>query len=299
MVTIGLYGRSCFARDVSNSNELDKFLRYVIDPESQRVTPEVQRISQGVASIGFDKAPGGSFCTSFLVGRNLMITNHHCIHTQDECSRSVLRFNYELDSRLRTIKKIDAFTCRRIIITDERLDFTLFEVNGEPIKKYPPMLIRASEPIPDHKKRSRRLFPFPHYVEKELEGEFVFLIGHPWDHPDYQMGSEYQMIKKITTPCRVTHKFEVRVSSNNFPDILKFNEFASNCMSVSGNSGGPIFDSNLYVVGLVNSGIDKPWLETEPFAGFIPMSAIYSTYREQFDDLGIRIISEGCDLNLI
>ena len=64
-------------------------------------------------------------CTAFLVGKNHIITNNHCVGSQSELG------NAKFKMRERGMQS-QTYSCNKLLATDKRLDFSLLECSGNP-----------------------------------------------------------------------------------------------------------------------------------------------------------------------
>ena len=104
--------------------------------------PEIYEHAMAVAKI----RAGGFVCTGWLVGgNNHLMTNHHCIASQEEASAAQFLFMYESsegDCQQGGVPDEDAVAEMTIdgaefIMADEDLDFALVKLNaGNPVCSY-------------------------------------------------------------------------------------------------------------------------------------------------------------------
>ncbi|KAA3641008.1 MAG: serine protease [Bacteroidetes bacterium] len=85
--------------------------------------------------------------TGFLVGSNLMMTNHHVISSQSQAENSEVLFNYQLDIHNQPCSSISCLSKKNgLFYTNPRqngLDFTIFEIESPP-KDYTPLTLKSS-----------------------------------------------------------------------------------------------------------------------------------------------------------
>ncbi|MCM2278050.1 MAG: serine protease [Oligoflexia bacterium] len=250
--------------------------------------------------------PGNGHCTGFLVSQNLVMTNHHCISSEEKCGITAFRFNEELGPDLKSIKPLDAYKCNRIVFTDDELDVSLVEVDGNPGQKYAALSLTDREPqSPRWLEDGWTIWPFPKRKYREIQADRLTVIGHPGDHPAYPEGPDFRTIKKISAPCEVTGGIR-RVEQGWAPDAVlglrrnydieklldptspelhtidkKWISFSSNCFGAGGSSGSPVFDLDLNVIGILHMG---SWGKMEA----IPMSEIFKRYGASLAKMGIR-----------
>lgn len=80
-------------------------------------------------SVGRITSWGEKYGTGFLVGKQIMITNHHIIQSHEEAENSIFELNVE-ENKLGTPKKIYEYSLNpaRFFLTNKTLDFTLVAV---------------------------------------------------------------------------------------------------------------------------------------------------------------------------
>jgi hypothetical protein len=202
------------------------------------------------------------------------------------------------------------------VITDDELDFSLVEVEGNPENKYPILKLAARAPIADHQESKWNWLP-PGYVNNPVTGESVTIIGHPKEHDPVSEGPAFQSIKKVSAPCRVTAQITHRGFLFRSFDGLMFHSlydygrlfskqelklvpkgeinFKTNCAILGGSSGSPVFNEKLNVIGIANRGSDNSFLtsDIEPESYVVPIKVIYERYKAQLEAAGITPIFEN------
>ncbi len=99
--------------------------------------PKIGIMSQVKDSIFFGLIPvSTSACTSFPIGNSLVMTNHHCVSTQDQCRASVFTFwnSSETGFLGNTISR--DFPCSKLLYTHPNLDMSIVQTAGDPTKSY-------------------------------------------------------------------------------------------------------------------------------------------------------------------
>ena len=72
-------------------------------------------------------------CSSFLINKNTIITNHHCVSNDEDAENVIVSFNYERDT---DDDDITFYQCDKFIGGDENLDLAILECSGDPGDKY-------------------------------------------------------------------------------------------------------------------------------------------------------------------
>ena len=95
--------------------------------------PEILVASRAVAKISFVTRKGSAACTGFLVGESQLLTNYHCISTQELCKSADVIFGFDKPDM--TLGQ-EMQKCLRLIDKDEGLDAALLEVAGSPGQRW-------------------------------------------------------------------------------------------------------------------------------------------------------------------
>lgn len=95
--------------------------------------PAIQKFINSVAYLNFQGDDGDFYdCTGFLLSGGVMLTNNHCIDTESECVTASILLGYgEAVSN-----KVEFYECRRVVCTDEHLDYSLLELDRIPGPKW-------------------------------------------------------------------------------------------------------------------------------------------------------------------
>lgn len=91
-------------------------------------------------------------CTGWLVEsatKNMLITNHHCIYSDDVAKESVFEFNYENPSCFSNAPppNVKSFRGKRLVISQVELDFALIELEGTPGEEFGELRLAPRAPI--------------------------------------------------------------------------------------------------------------------------------------------------------
>lgn len=209
---------------------------------------------------------GEGRCSMWLVSDNLLFTNNHCISSEELCRVSSVRFNEESGGA------VDAFPCKRLVLTDEALDFSIVEVEGSPGIKYGHMMLTARGPD---------------------KGGQYYIIGHPAGHGDVTPSSHVSL-KMVSGPCSARpryipkfnidlarllqqHEFDLTGNANN-------SVFSLSCPLFGGSSGSAVVDERFKVSGILNRGNG---FGSDSFG--VSMADIIGKYGGQLQEMGIEI----------
>jgi len=161
---------------------------------------------------------GQATCTAFVVGARLILTNQHCISSDEERESALVDYNYDHDGSLTTGARVAT-----IVATDPGLDYTLLELAADPPAGigrayFAPATFQWNTP------------PAPHPL---------VIVQHPSGEP-----------KQVSmADCQLAGMDRVGVRRNDKSD------FGHKCDTLGGSSGSPVmdWDSGL-VVGLHHFG---------------------------------------------
>lgn len=171
--------------------------------------------ARSVAKVRYKRGNLLLSCTGFLVSNDVLVTNHHCFHTDQECSTAVAQFGFEEDSNLDR-QEGEEFACDKLLDADEGLDLTLIRLKGAPGLNWG-FLTWESQP-----------------AKKDLA---LFVIQHPGGDP-----------KRVASDCAVKTENAV----GNVPDDAT--DFGHSCDTEDGSSGAPVLNEQNRVVGLHHLG---------------------------------------------
>lgn len=93
---------------------------------------QITDISQttNAKSVGHLKIPKVyASCTAFLINKNTIMTNNHCISTDAQAKGATFKPIKDNDTR-------DTFLCEKVLVSNYLLDFTLVQCEGNPGDKY-------------------------------------------------------------------------------------------------------------------------------------------------------------------
>jgi endonuclease G, mitochondrial len=172
----------------------------------------------------------GSFnATGFLIGPELLITNHHVLETEDDARRAVAQFDYQDNASGELLVRQDyRLNPAKFFVTDKLLDFTIVGVESQsvrnrPLSSYPWLKLIAE-------------------LGKAEKGDDVNIIQHP-------RGG----LKQIAF-----RRNEVIEIPDGKKDFLYYTTDTE-----PGSSGSPCFNDQWEVIALHHSGVAK-LTTTEP-----------------------------------
>jgi hypothetical protein len=181
--------------------------------------PWIVERGRSVARLRFVADNGKSYaCTGFLVTRELLLTNQHCIATESERDSAQVDFDYDTD---RLAKR--ALRLKAIVSTSVPLDYTLLRLK-EPVDRTP-LRLETTRP-PDR--------------------EAMLVIQHPGGEP-----------KQVSIRDCVVDGPAVRGRSGPDGGADPDSDFGHQCDTMTGSSGSPVFRfGSRTVVGLHHLAYD-------------------------------------------
>ena len=216
------------------SIQQDEVLLYSVHGEAQlwpiaspEVPLDVQALAGPVAFLSFFDAGVPRTCTGFLIEPDLLLTNQHCIHSQETCRTMSAVFGYQRDAAGRLAMGPQ----RRCTNYEERyssfdLDVTALRLSSPPGPEY------GVIEIPDD--------------PADMAGPLM-IIQHPGDMPKHVSLLDCEM---TASPV-----------SGRAPDT----DFTHTCDTASGSSGAPILNASGQLVGVHHYGFqeapDSAWHE--------------------------------------
>jgi V8-like Glu-specific endopeptidase len=95
---------------------------------------EIFRLSPPIARLVIMMQRGGAYCTGFLLTKNLLLTNQHCIQNDDEARSTVAEFKYENPN-----PKPSQYHVLKLEAVDKSLDYALVRVDRNPGEQFKPV----------------------------------------------------------------------------------------------------------------------------------------------------------------
>ena len=117
--------------DPDSDHSSSRFLEAVVDDPNFKAVWWLQKAIEASNSIARVKLPNGS-ATGFLVGQDILMTNHHVLETDHDARRATLQFNYQLNAD-GSPASIDEWECDPddLFRTNPSLDYTIVRVKNK------------------------------------------------------------------------------------------------------------------------------------------------------------------------
>ena len=172
------------------------------------------RAARAVAKLTFVTADGPAACTGFMVGDSVLLTNEHCVKSQEECETTVVLFGYEQDGS-GTPQTGESTTCRKWIKSLFDLDVSVLQLDGTPGARWGRLDLLGRD---------------------VMANEPLLIVQHPAGEP-----------KQFS-------RVDCKVSTVDAPGRAEHTDFGHVCDTKGGSSGSPVLDASLKVVGLHHYG---------------------------------------------
>jgi endonuclease G, mitochondrial len=179
--------------------------------------------ARAVARIRIRQPNGRSYGwgTGFLIGPQILITNHHVLPSQDWAVYSSAQFDYETDLQDRPTGPVDfVFDPQQLFYTSPNLDFTIVAVAA-----------RSTDGA--HNLEQFGWLPLLDNPGKSFEGEWLTIIQHPSGERKQLCVRENRLLKRSD-------------------DVLWYSTD-----TLGGSSGSPVYNNDWFVVALHHSGIPE------------------------------------------
>ena len=100
----------------------------------------IRRWAGAVARLRIMGPEGQAHCTGFLLSNTLVMTNHHCVRTEEEARSTIAEFGYEVVGG-----EVDRHRGSKLGLNLERLDYALVRLADAPARKW--MRLRAADAV--------------------------------------------------------------------------------------------------------------------------------------------------------
>jgi V8-like Glu-specific endopeptidase len=179
------------------------------------VLPSVER---AVAKLTFireeDGFPKRFVCTGFLIADDLLLTNEHCVNSQDVCATTKALFGFSINQN-GVARPREQVRCTRVEKASFPLDYALLRLDGDPGQRWGTLVFAEQAP---------------------RAGEKVFIVEHP--------AGEAKQISDA----------DCAVAGAPVSGRARNTDLSHSCDTLGGSSGSPVFNANGEVVGLHHLG---------------------------------------------
>jgi len=186
----------------------------------------ISRVQKPVAKLLFISDGSTSTCTGFLIEPGKLITNHHCVSTQEVCETTRVIFGFQ-HNKNSVLQFGDQYECSQLVAGDSsfELDYSVLEIAGQPETRWGLLpLDSATDPA---------------------AGDELFIVQHP--------AGQAKQISKINCTAG-TVPVDGRATES---------DFIHNCDTAGGSSGSPVTDSAGNLVGLHHYGFNEGGVWTQ------------------------------------
>lgn len=181
---------------------------------SELSNPLISRLHSSVAKLSFVVGKKMYVCTGFMVDESTLVTNEHCVNSQEICDSTTVIFGYqELPDG--NVSPGSNYSCSSFIRANFDLDYALLAVAGNPGATWGHVAFSGSS---------------------VSAGESLFVIQHPAGEP-----------KQVSIQ-------DCSVSQPVADGRARGTDFAHTCDTLGGSSGSPIFTLDGRLVGLHHYG---------------------------------------------
>jgi hypothetical protein len=210
-----------------------------------RVPESVRSWGTAVARLRFmttfaDGSFVGSSCTGFLLSKDLLITNHHCIRGDLETQSAVVEFGYDTYAA-----PIERFRIAKLAAPVPELDYSIVQLTGVPSERFQPARAATVNPPANRLYFRVPAQPNPRFrpVALRLPQDLV-IIEHTPEKP-----------KQVSqADCRVAGPLVPGIATMNGGDT----DFSHTCDTLGGSSGSPVINPQTgEIIGLHHLGAEQ------------------------------------------
>ena len=177
---------------------------------------DITRVAKAVAKLSFFK-DDFYVCTGFMINNNQLMTNHHCVATDEVCETTMVVFGYQLDENDNRVHG-KQYACKKVVDANYKEDYSILELHGTPGDEWGTLAFSAVG---------------------LSDSQDLYIIQHPAGEP--------KQISKIN--CRVAGpKLDGRGTDTDFGHV---------CDTMGGSSGSPVLSEDHKVVGLHHFGVGQ------------------------------------------
>lgn len=197
-------------RSLIGPDQREQIFKYADDED-------ITRASRAVAKLSFVKDGLPYVCTGFMIAADKLMTNHHCVASQEVCGSTVAIFGYQYDEA-GVLNHGTQYECDEVVSKDSILDYSILRLRGAPGSLWGELELSTGEPQQDQQ---------------------VYIVQHPAGEP-----------KQIS-------RVDCRVSMAVADGLGQGTDAAHVCDTLGGSSGSPVLDLNHRVVGLHHFGVGQ------------------------------------------
>lgn len=204
---------------------------------------------QASRAVGLLQLPAaGARCTAFLVAPDVLMTNHHCVASDEEARDAVAVFNYEAGTPL---DELDVIVCDTFLGADDALDFALLRCASS-----------------DGTRPGDRYGVVPLAADVPAEDAQVYMIHQNCDY--------------VRNPsCEYTKKY-----SPGAVLAVSRQQVLHTADGMGGSSGAPLFDRETHrVIALHHAGYGDPETGRGEWNEALLMRDVLAVLREDFPDV--------------
>ena len=185
--------------------------------------PIVWNVQKSVAQLSLIQNGLPAVCSGFLVGQNSIMTNHHCVASQQECEDARVIFGYQQieGANFGLGMQIDCSLFDESK-SDRALDYSIFQLKASPGEDWPSVSLKEGESGND--------------------GDPVFIVQHP--------NGERKQISYVN--CAIETML-----------VDGSRDFTHTCDTVGGSSGSPVFNRQGKLVGMHHFGFKDEGIWTK------------------------------------